>query len=245
MTREEWEACRDPEAMLESLRGKATDRKIRLFAAACARQVWTCMKHDCYHQTIVKAEMYADGAATREDMSKAREEAGIIFGQPHDGSEDSAAGSALAAAGIVGPPTAVGEWWEDEFDRGDPHAPAVIAARNATWAATWDERVMPSDRTPRRAAYTAVQAALLRDIFNPFQPSADASWFSGSVVALAQAAYEQRALPSGHLDNGRLAVLADALEENGCEAQVLGHLRDTDAVHVRGCWVVDLLLKKA
>jgi hypothetical protein len=49
-------------------------------------------------------------------------------------------------------------------------------------------------------------------------------------------------LPSGHLDNARLAVLADMLEEAGCrDEEVLGHLRKPDAVHVRGCFVVDLL----
>jgi hypothetical protein len=42
-----------------------------------------------------------------------------------------------------------------------------------------------------------------------------------------------------------LPVLADALEEAGCtDAEVLGHLRDRDAVHVRACWVIDLLLAK-
>lgn len=90
------------------------------------------------------------------------------------------------------------------------------------------------------------QAALLRDIFNPFQPLADASWFSDSVVALAQATYEGRAMPSGCLDNGRLGVLADALEEVGCtDQEILSHLREPQAVHARGCWAVDLLLGKS
>jgi hypothetical protein len=65
------------------------------------------------------------------------------------------------------------------------------------------------------------------------------------VVRLAQAAYDDRHLPAGTLDNGRLAILADALEEAGCtDADVLGHLRGPGP-HVRGCWAVDLLLGKA
>jgi hypothetical protein len=51
-------------------------------------------------------------------------------------------------------------------------------------------------------------------------------------------------LPSGHLDTSRLLVLADSLEEAGCtDADILGHLRGTGP-HVRGCWLVDLLLAK-
>jgi hypothetical protein len=64
------------------------------------------------------------------------------------------------------------------------------------------------------------------------------------LVALAQAAYDQRELPAGTLDPTRLAVLADALEEAGCDqADLLSHLRDPGP-HVRGCWVIDLLLGK-
>jgi hypothetical protein len=85
---------------------------------------------------------------------------------------------------------------------------------------------------------------LLRDIFgNPFRPVPPSpSWQSPVVQGLAQAAYEQRERPVGPLDNARLAVLADALEEAGCEdAVLLGHLRGGGA-HVRGCWAMDLIL---
>jgi hypothetical protein len=38
--------------------------------------------------------------------------------------------------------------------------------------------------------------------------------------------------------------LADALQEAGCEtADILTHCREP-GVHVRGCWVVDLVLGK-
>ena len=87
---------------------------------------------------------------------------------------------------------------------------------------------------------------LLREIVgNPFRPVAlDPAWRTPSVVSLAQAAYEERILPGGTLDSERLAVLADALEEAGCDnADILSHLRGPGP-HVRGCWVVDLLLGK-
>jgi hypothetical protein len=68
-------------------------------------------------------------------------------------------------------------------------------------------------------------------------------WNEGTVVKLAQPSYEARSLPEGTMDPARLAVLADALEDAGCEdAEILEHLRRQETVHVRGCWPVDLVL---
>jgi hypothetical protein len=92
--------------------------------------------------------------------------------------------------------------------------------------------------------------SLLRDIAgNHFQQVApDPAWLSwngNTVVTLAQAAYEERQLPTGVLDGARLAILADALEEAGCtDVAILNHCRGPGP-HVRGCWVLDLLLGKA
>jgi hypothetical protein len=57
------------------------------------------------------------------------------------------------------------------------------------------------------------------------------------VAALVPAIYDGRAFD-------RLPVLADALEEAGCQdADLLGHCRGAGP-HVRGCWPVDLILGK-
>jgi hypothetical protein len=80
---------------------------------------------------------------------------------------------------------------------------------------------------------------LLRDIFgNPFRPvSVEPHWLTPTVRNLAAAIYAGRAFD-------RLPVLADALEDAGCDnADVLTHCRGPGP-HVRGCWVVDLLLGK-
>src|SRR5262249_28262495 len=87
---------------------------------------------------------------------------------------------------------------------------------------------------------------LLHEVFgNPFRSiSFVPSWRTTAVVTLARAAYDDRVLPAGTLDPDRLAVLSDALEEAGCDnADVLAHLRGPGP-HVRGCWVLDLLLDK-
>ena len=97
----------------------------------------------------------------------------------------------------------------------------------------------------------AAQAALVHDLHGPLPfrdiciDPASLSWQDAAVVRLAQAAYEERHLPEGTLDNARLAVLADALEEAGfTDADILGHLRGPGP-HVRGCWPVDLCLGKS
>jgi hypothetical protein len=102
----------------------------------------------------------------------------------------------------------------------------------------------------RRVAAEAQVCGLLRDFFgNPFRPVAvDADWLAwhgGAAVKLATAVYEERELPSGHLDARGLAVLADMLEEAGCsDHQLLDHLRGSGP-HVRGCFAVDALLGRA
>jgi hypothetical protein len=83
------------------------------------------------------------------------------------------------------------------------------------------------------------EAALLRDIFgNPFRPvTAVPDWLTSTVTQLAKSIYQDRTFD-------RLPILADALQDAGCNnADILAHCRQ-GGVHVRGCWVVDLLLGK-
>jgi hypothetical protein len=85
---------------------------------------------------------------------------------------------------------------------------------------------------------------LVYDIFgNTLNPTTlECLWLDPNVVVLAQATYDERLLPSGQLDPQRLAVLSDALEDAGCsDATLLEHLRGPGP-HVRGCYVVDLIL---
>jgi len=83
-------------------------------------------------------------------------------------------------------------------------------------------------------------AHLLRDIFgNPFRPVAfDPKWRTEAAVGLALRMYDDREFAA-------MPILADALQEAGCEnADILTHCREP-GVHVRGCWVVDRVLGKA
>ena len=90
----------------------------------------------------------------------------------------------------------------------------------------------------------SAQCDLVRELIgNPFSPvpvtpePGPGSWNGGVIRQLAQAIYDERTFD-------RLPILADALEEAGCaDAAILDHLRGPGP-HVRGCWVVDLLLGK-
>jgi hypothetical protein len=86
---------------------------------------------------------------------------------------------------------------------------------------------------------SAVARALVRCVLgNPFRPAAvDPRWRTADAVGLARAIYEDRAFD-------RLPILADALTDAGCDdEQILAHCRSSGP-HVRGCWVVDLVLGK-
>jgi hypothetical protein len=91
-----------------------------------------------------------------------------------------------------------------------------------------------------RGAEFREQCRLLIDLLGDrFQPSkAVGPWLEhdgGTALNLARTVYEDRAFD-------RLPVLADALEEAGCDdPALLEHLRGPGP-HVRGCWVLDRLL---
>lgn len=83
------------------------------------------------------------------------------------------------------------------------------------------------------------QADILRDIFGtPFPPvPLDRSWLIPTVKGLAQSIYDNRSFDE-------MPLLADDLVKAGCANQeILGHCRG-QGPHVRGCWVVDMVLGK-
>jgi hypothetical protein len=222
MTEQEWLACSDPQAMLEVLRQthRLTARKWRLFGVACCHRIPPLLTDERSLRAVAVAERFADGEASATELSEA-------FDAAFD------AGAVLAE--------------ERERD------PTVFVAadrdplRNAAWATS---EVAHPDESPDSVAFESAsatvpavernaQSTLLWCLFgNPFRPVAlSPTWQTSTVTALAQAIYADRAFE-------RLPILADALEDAGCDnADILKHCRQPGE-HVRGCWVVDLVLGK-
>jgi hypothetical protein len=222
MTEAEWNSCTDPQAMLAFLRyaGRLSDRKARLFGVACCRRIWHLLSDERSRRAVEVAERFADGQVMKDELQAAY---------------------ALAFYAADAP-----KYPGDEGVRIDiPEADALAYAA----ASAADDAVIFADAAAASVRYARddegeAQAALLHDIFNPW-PSASVDAFrTPPVLALAQAAYDDRLLPSGELDPARLAALAAALAAAGCtDAELLAHLR-SPGLHCRGCWALDSLLSR-
>lgn len=219
MTEEDWLTTLDAERMLRFVNDSSSHRKLRLFCITCCRRVWEMLEDERSRQAVEVAERHADGLAKPGELAAAR--AAAQKAHRRFPAESPAGLAALVVVHSTAP---------DEGLHG--------SRRNRSSAA--------QEEDPGWLAARAAQSASLRDLFgNPFRPAViPPDCLTPSVVSVAQATYEDRALPSGHLDLVRLSVLADALEEAGChDLEVLGHLR-SPGPHTRGCFILDLILSK-
>ena len=270
MTAADWDACRDPVAMLALLRGRPTgpepvngatsdwrldpvvggpDRRFRLFACGCCRRVWGRLPDDRNRHLVAAVEGFVDGRAAAAEL--------------HAAAVASSAAEWLADGSGRRPEP---EYWAVKalgrgFYKMTPGASALLVAAQVAFAADpgyaadaarafhgayysgmgyflapfrWPEPVPPAARAELDA-----QADLVRCVFgNPLaRPGFDPGWRTSAAVGLAAAMYEAREFAIA-------PVLADALQDAGCEDErVLGHLR-RPGPHARGCWVVDLVLGK-
>jgi hypothetical protein len=217
MTEAEWVACTEPEPMLEFLRGKSSDRKLRLFACACCRHVWDRLQSGYSHDAVEATEQIVDGLAQGDDIRALYRIRGEIIW---------AEGGRWANSIAFSLATPLKDSWE----RGREVA--------------WETAALGGRKKERHH-----QAILVLDIFgNPFCPvSLDPAWLTwkdGTIPKMAQVIYQDRHMPAGQLDPDRMAILGDALEDAGCsDPDILGHCRGPGP-HVRGCWLIDLILGK-
>jgi hypothetical protein len=245
MTEQEWLECTDTHKMLHFVRDKGSDRKLRLFAVTCCRRVWTLLDDNTCKSSVEMVEKFCDGAITEKETAD-------VVGRLH-----------AHLAELKGD-------WPDPVDLVRRQAKTALDCwRSGAYIAAWEVAYSAQDLQANTASLPwddwfseqsqsqatffktkedarSIQTQILREIIgNPFRPaSIDPAWLTPTVVSLAQAAYDNRSLPTGTLDNARLAILADALEDADCtNADILNHCRQPGD-HVRGCWVVDLVLGK-
>jgi hypothetical protein len=218
VTEREWLECGDPGPMLQFLRGKASDRKLRLFAWACCSRVRHLLSDRYNRKALSVAQRYADGDVSEEKLGFAWGDARRAAQVAYRRERETAEASAMWAVSML-----------CEADLG-----RVVAA--VGWAAQCEASPLGQ---PRLADVQREQVVLLRDIVgNPFRPlTFDPAWKTPAVLLLARSLYEERRFED-------LPVLADALEEAGCtDAGLLGHLRSAGP-HFLGCWGLDVVLGK-
>jgi hypothetical protein len=232
MIEAEWLTCTDPRRILGFLRDKGSDRKLRLFAAACCRLIWYLLKDERSQKAVEIAEQFADEVARKGDLDAARQDAYAACSALRHG--NAALENAAWAAQYTTRPIAA---HAAHYMAGDPYLARAGAAEMAASAAARGS----NENDPAQAIVLitefAPQCVLLRDIFgNPFRPvGPDPALRMPKVTALAQAIYDDRLFDD-------LPILADALEEAGCtNTDILAHCRGPGQ-HARGCWVVDLVL---
>ncbi len=217
MTEAEWLACEEPLALLNFCTNHASDRRLRLLLAACSRRAPAALPDKTWRKALRVAEEVADGIAPEADLRPITRTVRLTEVQARTASRGS--------CHVMIPP--------------DPHWDLLqgLLADNATLR----HRIADCVVAILAAKITSAEAMcrLFRDIFgNPFRPvTVDPSWLTSTVVSLARGIYDERAFD-------RMPILADALQDAGCDNDdILTHCRGPGP-HVRGCWVVDQLLGK-
>ncbi|HEY1067634.1 MAG TPA: hypothetical protein VGE52_16035 [Pirellulales bacterium] len=220
--------------MLGMLPRPPSERKLRLVCCASVRRFGDHLaEFEISRRAIEMAESLADGECDPRDAALTEtdaERAARAIDEPKRRRVPSAAHLCLRPMNI-GRASFVLGFCADSVYRGNP----------------WSTGTYNSEGSDKLHAERLAQTRLLRDVFRNPEAANAVDWEgrSETLLALAAVAYQQRLLPSGHIDPVILAVLADAVEECGCpDQEIAEHLR-TAGPHVRGCWALDLVLGKS
>jgi hypothetical protein len=241
MTETDWLNSTDPQPMLSWLQSenKASSRKLRLFACACARRIWQLgpdkgipkepneglRKGEIGHlpddeqsrQAIYMAERFVEGLSDNMEMGQCFYYMQDTYLAAEDG-DPAVANKILSACSTV-----VEDTWQA-----------------AEWAAkTAVEAVTKTKKAQGAAEEKQAQAIMLREIMgNPFRRSTiQKKWLTPTVLRVAKGIYRKRAFY-------RMPQLADVLELIGCKNKILlEHCREQKE-HAFGCWVLDSIMGK-
>jgi len=231
VTEQEWLQSDDLESMLgclgkvecSRLRLKRIRRRLfRLFACACCAGLSNLIPSRWAPAGVNVAERIADGDSCAEERKAIMRDLAMVSWKGISEQER----DARAAIGFL-----------LEHERHFDHTIAYSSAEGAA-------QFISHARSSTFSAESKHQVRFIHDIFgNPFRPlpKIDPPWLAWNgrtIPTIAQAIYDDRAFD-------RMPVLADALEEGSCDDdEILNHCRQP-GVHVKGCWVLDLLLGKA
>lgn len=235
MTETDWFAATDPREMIAFAQHLTSRRKLRLFACACCRQALNPFVPAMVSRALTATEAFADGKIGSAPLEGVRE---VVARTSRAVDRDGGLCGSRYFSDVLGACLSACCQFVDA---------AELAQDAAHWSASAvgdgpmrEVRVIrPADRPPEYFAELAAQTVLFRDIVgNPFAPCGlEPEWLTDTVVGVAKSIYDEYTFD-------RLPILADALQDAGCESDdILGHCRSARE-HIRGCWVVDLLLER-
>ena len=227
MTEAEWLSCEFSTPMLEHLRanGLGSWRRRFLLAVACSRRVASVMSPEGL-MALAVAERFVAGEATEAEREAAFDASGTAMSEAINLQTHKADYCAYRLVQLAKERAFPATWNDDYAAWIAQTAPEAFGWKGVK---KWDEPVL--------FAHRREIADWVRDIFgNPFHPvTFDPAWRTPGVSSLARRIHDALAFD-------RMPSLADALEELGCrDAEILSHCR-VPTGHVRGCWVIDVIL---
>jgi biotin carboxyl carrier protein len=233
----------DPMAVLGEVRARASDRKLRLFACAAAQALRSGGAGGAVAPDVAELQAVADTGILDLYQEGLSEIPSPLFGTVHLRPAPDAAPFVMIGSPI----------WH--------HTPLCLIEAMALHQQVYAQEsgfifdVVPDNATvieygeplfrvipapTERLRSDRGIGGLVREVFgNPFHPvTVDPAWLTSDVLALASQIY-------GSCDFSAMPILADALQDAGCDNDdILNHCRDPKQTHIRGCWVVDLVLGK-
>jgi hypothetical protein len=210
-------------------------RKLKLFALACCRSIEDSLPDPRCRRVLAIAEKCIDGLATMPEWESAYEDSKLAM----DGFQQM-----LNEKGMVGPETHCAAAHAADTLIAIGHS-EMCQHTNEIFAQSIRQIVCNSelehwlqDRQCGKQNHARWQANALTDIIGPSElPEFDPEWRTSATVSLAQFMYESR-------DFSRMPILKNALRDSGCSrVDILDHCQ-SESLHVKGCWVLELVLGK-
>jgi hypothetical protein len=200
------------------------DRKHRLLACGLCRQVVPLVERPALRSVLDVSEAFADGLVTASELARARYGASQIAESRTKCPAKKRFASAVAKAASLALPSSLN--WFKTID------PAIVDRISRALCNGLDLLAGDGVAPPQLPRY----GALFDDVV-PHRVTCCPEWRTSTAVAIARWMYDAREFSA-------MPILADALQDAGCDSdELLDHCRGPGP-HIRGCWVIDLLLGK-
>jgi hypothetical protein len=223
MRNREWLRCSDPDQMIEPL-WRLGDlkfigpRPFFVFVLTAGNRLWTEMDGEILLPVVQMAWRRAEREASDEEVARLLEEMRVIYREAQTANNWQLARLVNVLALLFKEPGS--------------------AARTLVYPHPMNDPLTPPARLLSPAELKDC-CRLMREIFcsQSGPPQSKPCWLTSTVLTLANGIYQEKAFD-------RMPILAHALQDAGCDNEViLQHCRGPGP-HIRGCFVVDRILGK-